>query len=274
MFFQDDFRAYKLDSVGSAANGYVYGRRFISSGTTDLFDYSQKRTRNTYGLMVNHTMGNASGFGKLAFQGAYYAQTGKDREGNDLEAYHYTLAATYQKSNLSLTAGYDVLSGNDGSSALGNYKASNGKNNRFDPLYGTPHKHWGYMDYFYVGTNSPAGGLNNGYFKVKYATNMLSVGVDYHSFALNKVTKKADGALIGKNLGNEVDLLVNYNLNKFTNLELGYSVMLASENMAFAKGQATTDAAAGTFKKTATWLYAMINIRPDFFYTKPVAIKQ
>ncbi|MES2794612.1 MAG: alginate export family protein [Bacteroidota bacterium] len=274
LYFQDNFRAYKLDSVGNAATGYVYGRRFISSATTDDFNYLQSRARNTYGLMVNHTLGNASGFGKIAFQVAYYGQTGKDREGNEMDAYHYTAAATYQKGNLSFTGGYDVLSGNDGSSALNNYKGSNGKNSRFDPLYGTPHKHWGYMDYFYVGTNSPAGGLNNAYIKAKYATNAISIGADYHFFSLNKATKKADGSLVGTKLGNEIDFLLNYNMNKFTNLELGYSVMMATDNMAFAKGQATTDVAAKGFNKTGTWFYAMINIRPDFFYTKPVAIKQ
>ncbi|MEA5140729.1 alginate export family protein [Arcicella rigui] len=273
LFFQDDFSAYRLDSVGNASTGYVYGRRFVSAGATDVFDYGQSRSRTTYGLMINHTIGNASGFGKIALQGAYYGQTGKDREGNDMDAYHYTLAATYQKSRWAFTLGYDVLSGNDGSSATNNYKGSSGKNNRFDPLYGTPHKHWGYMDYFYVGTNSPAGGLNNGYFKAKYTTNVLTVGADFHTFALNKATTKGDGTLVGKDLGNEIDFTLNYNMNKFTNLELGYSVMMATANMPFAKGQATTDVAAANFNKTGTWFYAMINIRPDFFYTKPVAIK-
>jgi hypothetical protein len=273
LFFQDDFSAYRLDSVGSAATGYVYGRRFLPSSTADAFDYSQSRSRTTYGLMVNHTLGNASGFGKIALQGAYYGQTGKDREGNDMDAYHYTMSATYQKRKWAFTLGYDVLSGNDGSSATNNYKASTGYNNRFDPLYGTPHRHWGYMDYFYVGTNSPAGGLNNGYLKAKYTGNTLTFGVDYHTFALNKATTKADGTLIGTDLGNEIDFLLNYNMNKFTNIELGYSVMMATDNMPFAKGQATTDVAAKTFDKTGTWLYLMINIRPDFFYAKPVAIK-
>ncbi|MEA5405070.1 alginate export family protein [Arcicella sp. DC2W] len=273
LFFQDDFSAYRLDSVGSASTGYVYGRRFVAASATDAFDYGQSRSRTTYGLMINHTIGNASGFGKIALQGAYYGQTGKDREGNDMDAYHYTLAATYQKSRWAFTLGYDVLSGNDGSSATNNYKASTGKNNRFDPLYGTPHRHWGYMDYFYVGTNSPAGGLNNGYFKAKYTTNTVTVGVDYHSFALNKATTKGDGTLVGTDLGNEIDFTLNYNMNKFTNLELGYSVMMATANMPFAKGQATTDVAANNFNKTGTWFYAMINIRPDFFYAKPVAIK-
>jgi Alginate export len=274
LLFQDDFSAYRADSVGSAATGYVYGRRFAPASTADLFDYYQSRSRTTYGLMINHTLGNASGFGKIALQGAYYGQTGNDREGNDMDAYHYTLAATYQKSKWAFTLGYDVLSGNDGSSATNNYKAlSTGKNNRFDPLYGTPHRHWGYMDYFYVGTNSPAGGLNNGYLKAKYTGNTLTFGVDYHSFALNKATTKGDGTLIGTDLGNEIDFLLNYNMNKFTNIELGYSVMMATDNMTFAKGQATTDVAAATFSKTGTWLYLMINIRPDFFYAKPVAIK-
>jgi hypothetical protein len=86
--------------------------------------------------------------------------------------------------------------------------------------------------------------------------------------------KKADGTVIGKQLGNEVDVLLNYTLNKFTGLELGYSIMGASKSMPFAKGQATTDAVADTYRRTGTWVYLMINIRPDFFFTKPVAIKQ
>lgn len=271
---QDDFQAYRLDSVGSAATGYVYGRRFVSTGSSDAFDYGQNRSRNTYGLMLNHTLGNASGFGKISLQGAYYRQSGKDREGNEMDAMHYAGSAMYQKGNLSFTAGYEYLSGNDGSSALGNYKDSSGKNKRFDPLYGTPHRHWGYMDYFFVGTGSPAGGLSNPYIKAKYATNTFSIGADYHFFSLATATKKADGSMLDKKLGNELDLLLNVNVNKFTALELGYSIMKASDSMAFAKGQATTDAAAANFNKTGTWFYAMINIRPDFFYTKPVAIKQ
>jgi hypothetical protein len=275
LFFQDSFQAYRLDSAGSAATGYVYGRRFVPTGSTDPLFNADSRNRTTYGLMINHTLGNASGFGKIALQGAYYGQTGTDREGNDMDAYHWTLSATYQKSKWAFTAGYDVLSGNDGTSATNNYRAtSTGKNNRFDPLYGTPHKHWGYMDYFFVGTNSPAGGLNNAYLKAKYTGNALSFGVDYHAFSLNKITTKGDGTpLPNASLGNEIDFLLNYNLNKFTNLELGYSVMMATDNMTFAKGQATTDAAAANFNKTGTWLYLMVNIRPDFFYTKPVAIK-
>jgi len=266
LFFNDNFGKYKMDSVGSDAAGYVYGKRFVSAGVADAFDYSGSIHRYTYGLMINKIMGNASGFGKIAIQAAYYAQRGKNRDGVKMkEANHYTIAATYQKGKISFTPGYDVLSGND---------ATTTEDEKFDPLYGTPHRHWGYMDYFYVGTGSPAGGLKNPYLKFKYTGNTLAAGVDFHLFSIDKDMKKADGTFIDKKLGNELDLTVNYNMNKFTNIELGYSIMNAKNSMAFAKGQATTDAAADTYKKTGNWFYAMIRFTPDFFFTKPVAIKQ
>ena len=266
LFFNDDFGKYKMDTLaGNVANGFLYGKDFRNQQGVN--------SRYTYGLMINHTLGNASGFGKIALQGAYYNQTGRDRDGNSLVAYHYMASATYQKRKLSITAGYEVLSGNDGVSSLSNQKSTDGKNRKFDPLYGTPHRHWGYMDYFYVGTNSPAGGLNNGYLKLKYGTPTTNIGVDLHDFRLNKATLKSEAVILDKHLGNEIDILFNHTVNKFTTIELGYSIMKASESMAIAKGQATTDIAAANFNRTGTWFYLMVNIRPDFLFTKPVAIK-
>lgn len=266
LYFNDNFGKYRLDSVGDAANGYVYGRRFVSTGASDAFDYSGTNSRYTYGAMINHTLGNASGSGKLALQGAYYAQTGKNRDGVDMSAYHYAFSATYQKGKFSVTPGYEFLSGDDANTTT--------KDEKFDPLYGTPHRHWGFMDYFYVGTGSPRGGLTNPYLKAKYTGNTLSVGVDYHWFSINQDMKKADGTTIDKNLGTEIDVLLNYNMNKFTNIELGYSIMNATNSMPFAKGQATTDAVANNYRSEGQWVYLMLRFTPDFFYTKPVAIKQ
>ncbi|MBC7510014.1 MAG: alginate export family protein [Ferruginibacter sp.] len=266
LFFNDNFGKYKMDSVGTAAAGYVFGKRFVNSGAADSFNYAGADRRYTYGLMINHSMGNALGFGKVAIQAAYYAQSGKNRDGVIMKnAYHYTVAATYQKGKLSITPGYDVLSGND---------ANTTEDEKFDPLYGTPHRHWGFMDYFYVGTGSPAGGLKNPYLKFKYTGNALTVGVDYHLFSLQKDMKKADGTLLDKQLGNELDFVLNYNMNKFTNIEMGYAFMNATNSMAFAKGQANTDAVADTYKKIGNWFYLMIRFSPDFLYVKPVVVKQ
>jgi hypothetical protein len=103
LFFNDNFGKYKLDSIGTASSGYVYARRFVSAGPSDGFDYSGLNRRYTYGLMVNHTIGSTAGFGKIALQAAYYAQSGKNRDAIKMKkAFHYTVSATYQKANLVL----------------------------------------------------------------------------------------------------------------------------------------------------------------------------
>lgn len=79
----------------------------------------------------------------------------------------------------------------------------------------------------------------------------------------------AAGGKISRQLGNEFDFILNYNLNKFTNVELGYCYLKGSNSLEYAKLGTM-----GKAKHGANWAYLMLNIRPDFFYTKPVAIKQ
>ncbi|MFP5040666.1 alginate export family protein [Parasediminibacterium sp. JCM 36343] len=258
LLFNDNFGKSKLDSIADNAGGYLYGKRYASAGAADTYDYSGYNSRFTYGLMVNQAIGGASSFAKVALQAAYYQQSGKDRAGLSLNAYHYMLQAAIQKGNFTITPGFEVLSGNDSTTAATDSK-------RFDPLYGTAHKFRGNMDYFYAGANSPAGGLTDIYFKVKYATALLSLSADYHNFATQQQMK----ATTSKQLGNEVDLQLGYQLNKFTNAEFGYSFMLANDNMTVAKGQ--TAAISTLYNKTATWFYVILKFTPDFMYTKAAA---
>lgn len=256
LFFKDDFARYRMDSAGTASAGYVYGRRYDVRGVNSRF---------TYGAMLTGTIGNASVGFKKAWTVAGYLQSGKNKDGKELQAYHYTASVLFQKDKFSFGPGFDYLSGNDAN-------VVSTKDNRFDPLYGTPHKFWGYMDYFYVGTGSPVGGLQNAYFKTKFTAKDLFVTLDVHHFALAKPTfnKALPGSpAINKDLGYEFDLVSNYSLNKFTTLEFGYSYMAATNSMEYVKK--------GTVDKTnltPQWAYLMINIRPDFFFTKPVAIRQ
>jgi len=267
LVFKDDFSKYRADSVRNIAGkdtGYVYGRRYDQSGVN---------SRITYGLMINRTMGNASGFKTSVTAGAYW-QSGQNRDGKDLKASHYTVSVMFQRGKFSFGPGWDYLSGNQAIGGGAGAASTSTTDNRFDPLYGTPHKFWGYMDYFYVGTGSPVGGLNNLYFKTKYTAKDFFIALDYHHFALTKTQylRGADGtagAQFDNALGSEVDLIVNYNLNKFTNLEFGYCFMKATNTLEYSK-LGTTDKA----NKSPTWAYLMINIRPDFFFSKPVAIKQ
>ena len=265
LFFNDNFGKYRLDSIGSLSSGYVYGRRFVSTGSDDVFDYSGLHKRYTYGLMINKMIDLHPRSGKIAFQTAYYFQSGNNRDGIKMKrAFHFTALANYQIKKISLTTGYDVLSGNDPATV---------EDEKFDPLYGTPHRHWGYMDYFYVGTGSPAGGLNNPYLKLKYTASTITFGVDIHHFFLNKQMRKGDGSYVRKQLGNEFDFILNYNMNKFTNIELGYSAMMASASMPFAKGQATSDVASGSYRKSGNWFYAMLRFAPDLFYSNAAITK-
>ena len=164
-----------------------------------------------------------------------------------------------QKGLLSFGPGYEVLSGNNATTIQA------GETSRFDPLYGTPHKFRGSMDYFYAGTGSPAGGLQDAFLKFRYTGNRLTTGLDIHYLALaaatyNKLPDAPAGTLLSSKLGMEYDFIATYALNKFTSLEFGYSIMNGTNSLEYAK-QGTMDEK----NKIGTWSYLMINIRPDFF---------
>ncbi|MCU0354753.1 MAG: alginate export family protein [Cytophagales bacterium] len=273
LLFKDDFGKYRTDSIRNVVGrdtGYVFGRRYDVAGVN---------SRVTYGLQLVKTIGNASSGFKTVLMAAAYFQSGNNRDGRALRARHYTASITGQKGKFSFGPGIDYLSGNEaiGGGAASTYSDRNATDNRFDPLYGTPHKFWGYMDYFYVGTGSPMGGLNNIWFKTRYSAKDFFITLDYHHFALARTartlavennTGAPANTELGRSLGSEVDLLINYNLNKFTNLEFGYSFMVATNTLEYVKR--------GTFNRTdqsPQWAYLQINIRPDFFFSKPVAIK-
>lgn len=246
LFLSDQFGKYKLDSVSTFAgtdSGYVYGRRFNQKGVN---------TRFTTGVLVNNLLDSKRLWSLQA--GAYY-QGGKDRDGLSLSAFTTTAALGFTGKKFTYTAGLDYLSGNDAFSA-------STSNHRFDPLYGTPHKFWGYMDYFYAGTGAPSGGLSNSFLKIKYGSlnKRLAVGVDYHYFALAQNQKDNSSNSVKKYLGSEFDLLATYNLNKMTALEWGFSYLAATPSMEYAKNLAP-----GSSKLDATWSYLQVNIKPDFF---------
>ncbi|MES2850328.1 MAG: alginate export family protein [Bacteroidota bacterium] len=245
LFVADEFSKYKLDSVQTMAGadtGYVFGRRYNQAGVN---------TRFTTGLLATSILDKKKAF---TLNAGFYYQGGKDKEGLSLAAFTSTLSLMYVKNKFSYTAGWDYVSGNDALSSSTN-------NHRFDPLYGTPHKFWGLMDYFYAGTGSPTGGLNNLFAKIKYtSTNKrFSSQLDYHYFALAKNQKDVSGNAINKYLGSEFDLVSSYALNKVTTVELGVSYMAATKSMEYAKGITP-----GSANLNANWVYLQINIKPEF----------
>jgi hypothetical protein len=241
----DEFGKYVLDSVrniSGADTGYMYGRHFNQPGVYARF---------TSGLLMNTPLNSKKTFFLTA---GYYHQMGRDRDGFRLNAYTFTGSVLLIKGIWSFVVGWDYLSGNDAFSG-------SAVNHRFDPLYGTPHKFWGYMDYFYAGTGSPTGGLSNPYAKIKLTSKnkRLDAGIDYHYFSLAKQQKDANGNSISKYLGSELDVLFNYALNKYTSIGWGYSLMAATRSMEYAKAVPP-----GSVQLTNTWGFLQLDIKPEF----------
>ena len=247
LILADHFGKYINDSVKNIAGadtGYIYGKRFNQKGVN---------SRVTTGILLTSILDKKQA---LLLTAGFYYQAGNDRDAQKLSAYTTTASITFTKNKFAYTAGYDYVSGNDAFS-------SSTTSHRFDPLYGTPHKFWGLMDYFYVGTGSPTGGLSNPYAKIKYGSKSkrFTAQADYHYFSLAKNQKNTSGAAINKYLGSEVDLVTTYALNKVTTLEYGFSVMAASNSMEYAK-----NITPGTAKLTGLWSYLMISIKPAFLF--------
>ena len=247
LLFKDDFSKYRIDSVGSAASGYVYGRAYNQTGVN---------SRLTYGALLSGSRGNAL---KAIWTAGAYFQSGKDKEGLDLRASNYTASVFLQSGKFTFGPGFDYLSGDKSGTPPS-------KSRRFDPLYPTAHKFWGYMDYFYVGTGSPAGGLQNAFFKTKYAAGRFALSCDLHQFWLAEDMLNlnvAGSPSLKKNLGTEVDFVANYSLNKITILEAGYSFMSASNSLEYIK-----KGTMGQADRHPQWAYLSINIRPEFLFEK------
>ncbi|NDK55664.1 alginate export family protein [Pontibacter fetidus] len=200
----------------------------------------------------------------LKLNAAAYYQGNNDRFGNTLDAYNLTADAAYSYNKLTINPGFDFLSGN-------NTTKQGTVNHRFDPLYGTPHKFWGYMDYFYVadpfGVDGNAGrspGLVDYFIRNRYkASDKLQFTLDLHEFyAANKIADSelspTGKAATTRRLGTELDVVANYSIFKNVAIEAGYATLFATDNLNLLKAPATTK------QERGQWAYLMLNFTPDF----------
>ncbi|MCU0429925.1 MAG: alginate export family protein [Cytophagaceae bacterium] len=259
LLFKDDFARSRPDTMTvtiGTNTSKIAGKRYDKHATYN---------RYTVGSNFSTTIGNASSGVKVALSGGFFYQGSQDKDGNTLDAYHFNALAQVQKGKFIAGPGIDYLSGNDGNS-------TSKVNNRFDPLYGTPHRYWGLMDYFYVGTGAPSTGLMNPHFKSKFTANKYSISADYHYFSaandIKKPTVATDANVEDRYFGSEVDILLNFNINRFCAVESGYCMFFGTPSLEYVK-QGSIDKT----RKNAQFAYVMLTIRPDFFFTKPTPIK-
>jgi hypothetical protein len=128
----------------------------------------------------------------------------------------------------------------------------------FNPIYGSHHKFYGAMDFFYVSTyvNGFTPGLQNTYFGASYKPfKGLSLQASYHYLAM--ATQLID---IEKTLGHELEIQGSCKFTKDISLSAGFSYMTGTKNMEKLR-RASSD---GRLR----WGRISLNISPRLFTTK------
>ena len=214
------------------------GRQAIDQGDT-LVAY-----RQTLGLTLDHELGSG-----LKLGGEFYYQMGKDNNVVNVSA---IFAAAYVILNTDLTPitiGVDYASGTDANATT---------NKSWNPLYGTNHKFYGWMDYFYVGNGQRNVGLVDMHVLSKFRTGeksnfqarahyfMSPVSID--EFA-NNANEYSNG------LGFEIDLVMTWNVHPAVGINLGYSQLFATKSMEVIK--------AGSSSNVNNWAWLQVNFAPQ-----------
>lgn len=229
LFFTDQFSQYRMDSV----NVKTY-----KTGTW---------ARATTGFYLNNN------FGKVNVTAATYYQFGKTAAGQKVSAALLSGNLLYSF-NKKFTAGPGIDYTTGGTTGA--------TSNVFDPLYGTPHKFWGLMDYYYAASAFGKSGLTDYYIKSRYkASDRLWLTADVHQFSsAARVINTANPSGIKKSFGQEVDIIASYSLTKQVTFEGGYGHYFSTALLTSSTVKNVANAKAG-----ANWAYVSLNIKPELF---------
>ncbi|MBO4722937.1 MAG: alginate export family protein [Muribaculaceae bacterium] len=199
---------------------------------------------------------------RWSLEGSFYYQMGKNENGIDISAWMASAKGTYSPSaQWTLNAGYDILSGDPyfavppgGGLGLVQHKTIKG----FSPVYGSHHKFYGAMDFFYMTTyyNGFTPGLQNYYAGATFKPiNKLVFDAAYHYFAIASNIDNLD-----KPLGHELEISASYTPIKEVTVSAGYSYMHGTETMERLKRVDN--------ERNLHWAWLNVLIRPRFLQVK------
>ena len=199
---------------------------------------------------------------RWSLEGSFYYQMGKNENGVDISAWMASTRGTYSPSQQwTLNAGYDILSGDPyfavpagGGLGLVQHKTIKG----FSPVYGSHHRFYGAMDFFYVSTyyDGFTPGLQNLYAGVTYKPiQKIRLDAAYHYFAIATNTDNID-----KPLGHEIEFVASYTPIKEVTVSLGYSFMHGTETMERLKRVSN--------ERNLHWAWLNLIVRPRFLQIK------
>lgn len=238
---KDDYQRFSVDSLGERRYG---------DGT---------RSRYTLGAMLEHDVPGTRLFGQLYA----YAQRGKEQSGQNLSA---AVLGGYIASDWSLgkwdkrlegRLGVDWLTGDDPATAASELAR---------PNFGTNHKFYGYMDYWYVVEPYEQPGLIDVYQKLRLHRawpyfDSWEIKLHVHEFFANAEVALPGGTQMRPYLGTETDLVLTWRPRKYIQLDGAYCFMVADDAMFAVKGPGTR-----------TWnhfAYLMLKLTPSFTFDLP-----
>ncbi|MDZ7693049.1 MAG: hypothetical protein U5K69_18330 [Balneolaceae bacterium] len=207
----------------------------------------------TVGLTGTHTISD------FAVHTAFYYQTGTDPVNADVSAMLASGSLSYSGfPNANLTLGADYLSGT---------QPGQGANHSFNPLYGTHHKFYGFMDYFYVGnphnqaisSHNNSVGLVDLFLKAGFSLGEpSSVLTALHQFysPVDIVDPNDLSSTLSSTLGTEIDLVFSHALSDEVSIQAGYSQLFGTNTLEAIKGRSSG--------QTSNWAWLMLSFNPVF----------
>lgn len=226
-----------------------------SNDTVDLHSEYQQLVGGYLSFSPRKTQIEASG----------YYQMGKNEYGIPISAWMASFKINQKLSQQwQITAGYDYLSGDpyynvppENMIGLPQHKVMNG----FNTVYGSHHKFYGAMDFFYVSTyyGSFTPGLQNLYAGVHFNPENLKTfnwDFNYHLFAVATDLGSA-GKPMDKILGHEIETVTSWQVLPYFNFSAGASFMFGTETLEHLKRTSSNHGLA--------WVWLSLNFAPTLF---------
>lgn len=220
---------------------------------------SRKTTDNVTEYQQLYGAYTDASFGIFNFKASWYRQSGHDDYARSIRAWMASSELTGTLTpHLRMNTGYFYMSGDplfyvpdEGMIGLSLKKEVRG----FNPIFGSHHKFYGAMDFFYVttyyGGNTP--GLQD--FHIGATVNpvkQLSINTSYHYLATSVKVEDAS-----RTLGHELEFSASWDIMQYVTLMAGYSYMHGTETMAILKRTHG--------KNQLNWGWLMLVVTPEFF---------
>ena len=210
--------------------------------------------RQTFGLVGSFPIGD----GGFSLDGEVYYQGGRNQADKKVSAVLAALHANVKVGEHSFLLGGEYMSGTAPDETE--------TDNAWNPLYGTNHKWYGFMDYFYVGNGHGQNGNTSGLIDLQLKGNFKAgkgrFAVAAHNFMspVDVLDPASPSNTLSRQLGVEIDLTYTINIVPSVNVQCGYSHMFATESMEAIKG-------GGYANKLNNWAFIMVGFKPQVLNT-------